>query len=142
MSAYVSLPRRQYDSAYKINAFYERLSTELAKIPGVTSVGGVYPLPMSDDGWSGSFEVEGLPPEVQEKPHAEFNVTMPGYFQAMGIELRGRDFSSDDRLGRPLTVVVDEDLAKKYWPGQEAIGKRINADARDGEWRRARSASV
>jgi putative ABC transport system permease protein len=133
MSAYVSLPRRQYDSAYKINTFYERLSAELERIPGVKSVGGVYPLPVSGEGWSGSFEVEGLSPDAQD-PHAEFAVAMPGYFRTMGIQLRGRDFTLDDRPGRPLTVIVDEELAKKYWPGQDAIGKRINADAADGTW--------
>lgn len=134
MSSYVNLPYRQYDSASKVTAFYERLGRELAGIPGVTSVGVVYPLPQGGEGWSGSFDVEGFPADALEGPHAEYAVAMPGYFRTMGIPLRGRDFTADDRAGRPLTVIVDEDLAKKYWPGQDAIGKRISPDAEQGQW--------
>jgi putative ABC transport system permease protein len=50
------------------------------------------------------------------------------------MRLRGRDFNSDDRMGRPLTVIVDEELARKYWPKEDAIGKRISRDASSGRW--------
>jgi predicted permease len=136
MSAYVNLPRRAgglYDSLYKVDAFYERLAGDLASLPGVTSVGGIYPLPVSNDRWSGSFDVEGYPAE-KEPPHAEYAVAMPGYFRTMGIPLRGRDFTPDDRPGRPATVIIDEELAHKYWPGQDAIGKRVSQDATTGQW--------
>ena len=136
MSAYVSLPRRAggpYDSVRKVNAFYERLAAELAGVPGVTSVGGIYPLPVSSDRWSSSFDVEGYP-AGREPPHAEMAAAMPGYFRTMGIPLRGRDFTADDRPDRPRTVIVDEDLAKKYWPGEDAIGKRISRDGSEGNW--------
>jgi predicted permease len=136
MSMYVNLPRRAggaYDSAQKIDAFYERLSSDLAGLPGVKSVGGIYPLPVSNDRWSGSFDVEGYPAE-KEPPHAEYAAAMPGYFRTMGIPLRGRDFTADDRPDRPLTVIVDEALARKYWPGQDAIGKRISRDGTEGDW--------
>ena len=136
MSAYVSLPRRAggpYDSAQKVNAFYERLTADLASIPGVTSVGGIYPLPVSSDRWSSSFDVEGYP-AGSEPPHAEMAAAMPGYFRTMGIPLRGRDFTPDDRQGRPRTVIVDEDLARKYWPNEDAIGKRISRDGSEDSW--------
>src|SRR3954470_23685698 len=61
-------------------------------------------------------------------------MTMPGYFRTMGIRLRGRDFTADDRLERPSTAIVDEDLARRYWPGENAIGKRISQDAASGQW--------
>jgi putative ABC transport system permease protein len=138
MSAYINVPRRlggAYDTIQKVAAFYERLSGELARLPGVTSVGGVYPLPVSNDGWSGSFDVEGRPEDSREAPpHAEYAAAMPGYFKTMGMRLRGRDFNSDDRMGRPLTVIVDEELARKYWPKEDAIGKRISRDASTGQW--------
>ena len=136
MTTYVNLPRRlggAYDSSHKVNAFYERLASELASLPGVTSVGGIYPLPVSNDRWSGSIDVEGYPAEKQP-PHAEIATAMPGYFKTMGIPLRGRDFTSDDRVGRPLTAIVDEEFARRYWPGQDAIGKRISRDASTGRW--------
>ena len=137
MTSYVSLPRRvggPYDSVQKVSAFYERLATQLASQPGVTSVGGIYPLPVSNDGWSGSFDVEGYPENAPEPPHAEYAAAMPGYFKTMGMQLRGRDFGSEDVIGRPLTVIVDEELAKKYWPSEDAIGKRISQDATNGQW--------
>jgi predicted permease len=136
LSSYVSLPRRAggpYDSVHKVNAFYERLAGNLAALPGVSSVGGVYPLPVSNDRWSSSFDVEGYPAD-REPPHAEMAAAMPGYFRTMGIPLRGRDFTADDRPGRPRTVIVDEDLARKYWPGEEAIGKRISRDGSEDSW--------
>jgi predicted permease len=100
----------------------------------VVSVGGIQPLPVSGDAWSGSFDVEGYPATSPEAPHAEYAAAMPGYFKTMGMRLRGRDFSADDVPGRPMTAIVDEDLAKKYWPGQDAIGKRVSQDASSGQW--------
>jgi putative ABC transport system permease protein len=135
MTSYVSLPRRlggPYDSTYKVAAFYSRLATGVSSLPGVTSVGGIYPLPVSGDGWSGSFDVEGYPANSPEPPHAEYAAAMPGYFRTMGIRLRGRDFTSDDALGRPQVAIIDEELAKKYWPGQDAIGRRVSQDASAG----------
>jgi putative ABC transport system permease protein len=89
---------------------------------------------VSNDGWSGSFDVEGYPANSPEVPHAEYAAAMPGYFKTMGMQLRGRDFGSEDVLGRPLTAIVDEELANKYWPGQDAIGKRVSQDAANGRW--------
>jgi predicted permease len=137
MTSYINLPRRlggRYDSIQKVGAFYEQLARNLGALPGVTSVGGIYPLPVSNDGWSGSFDVEGYPANAPEAPHAEYAAAMPGYFQTMGMKLRGRDFGPDDIRGRPLTAIVDEELAKKYWPNQDAIGKRVSQDADDGQW--------
>ena len=134
MSSYISLPRRlggAYDSLHKVNAFYERLTSDLASLPGVTSVGGIYPLPASGEAWSGSFDVEGWPANSPEAPHAEYAVALPGYFKTLGMRVRGRDFTADDRPGRPRTVIVDEELATKYWPNEDAIGKRISQDASD-----------
>jgi predicted permease len=88
---------------------------------------------VSNDRWSSSFDVEGYPAD-REPPHAEMAAAMPGYFRTMGIPLRGRDFTADDRPGRPRTVIVDEDLARKYWPGEEAIGKRISRDGSEDSW--------
>lgn len=134
MTMYVSLPRARYDSAYKIANFHEQLQSNLASVPGAVKVGGIYPLPMAGEGWSGSFELEGkVPAAGEEPPHAQFAASMPGYFGAMGIELvEGRDFTAQDRRGNEMVAIIDEDLAKKYWPNESALGKRVNADAADG----------
>jgi putative ABC transport system permease protein len=138
MTSSVSLPRRKYDTRYKMLAFATGLQDHVSRTPGVTSASAVYPLPMSDDGWSGSFDVEDLPPDSKEGPHAQYAAAMPGYFRTMGIPLRGRDFTVDDirdsTRESPDVAIVDEDLARKYWPHEEAIGKRISRDRDTGKW--------
>ena len=125
----VSGPR--YDSAYKRTAFTKALATGFEAIPGVERASAVYPLPMAEEGWSGSFDVEGLTiqPGAAE-PHAEYAVAMPGYFRVLGIALRsGRDFTLADDAATGPVVIVDEALARRYWPGQDAVGKRTTQSA-------------
>jgi len=132
----LTLPFSRYDSAAKVISLFERARSATAAIPGVTEVSAVYPLPMGSDHWSGTFTVEGEPegPNVA-LPHAEYAVAMPGYFHAAGIPLiAGREFASTDRAGTPAVAIVDEALARKHWPNQSAINKRINADGQPGDW--------
>ncbi len=137
LSMRISLPRSKYDSPEKLTAFHRDLQSRVATIPGVRQASAVYPVPMSGEGWSGSFIVEGQPvPPGQPEPHAEYAVAMPGYFRTMGIGLRaGREFTGHDDAGAPEVVIVDELLARRYWPGRPAVGKRINVIGRDeGVW--------
>ncbi|MEP6764000.1 MAG: ABC transporter permease [Gemmatimonadaceae bacterium] len=135
MTMYTSVPRSRYDSSGKIARFYSQLDERLAATPGVVVASGVYPLPMVNDGWSGSFDIEGVPKSVTEQPHAEFAVAMPAYFTAMGIKVvEGRDFIGDDNLAHPHVAIVDEELARKHWPHESAIGKRVNALEKEGEF--------
>jgi putative ABC transport system permease protein len=124
-----NLNRVKYDSAAKLTAFYQQLVSNVSGLSGVTTVSGGYPLPMSGDGWSGSFTVEGEPSGPNDPiPHAEYGVAMPDFFRTMGIRvLDGREFSTVDLPSSPPVVVVDEVLARQHWPGQSAIGKRVNA---------------
>jgi len=132
----LTLPFSRYDSATKLIALFERVHTATTAIPGISEVSAVYPLPMGSDHWSGTFTVEGEPegPNVQ-LPHAEYAVALPGYFHATRIPLvAGRDFAITDRRSTPAVAIVDEALARKHWPNQSAINKRINADGQPGEW--------
>jgi putative ABC transport system permease protein len=133
----LSIPGLKYDTPAKKTAFYRELQSRVAAIPGVRLASAVYPLPMSGDGWSGSFIVEEQPlAPGQPEPHAEYAVVLPGYFRALGIpRLAGRDFTDQDAEGAPEVVIVDELLAKRHWPGQSPIGKRINLIGREeGVW--------
>jgi putative ABC transport system permease protein len=130
----LSLPPLTYDSDAKRAAFHRDLIAHIASLPGVAQVGEVYPLPMSGDGWSGSFFVEGqaVAPGAPT-PHAEYAVSTPGYFRSMGVPLRaGRDFSFQDEASTPPVAVVDEVLASRYWPGESALGKRVGQN--EGQW--------
>jgi putative ABC transport system permease protein len=94
---------------------------------------------MSGDGWSGTFSIEGRPEEAGgaggTQPHAELSASLPGYFATMGIPLlAGRDLTDRDDLAAPLAVVIDENLARRYWPGESAIGKRLSTQGSTGPW--------
>ena len=124
----ITLPRARYDSAYKMVAFHEQLQQRLASIPGVESVSAIDPLPLGGSGWSGTFHVAGRPtPPGEEAPHGELAVALPGFIDALGMRLvQGRDFAPTDVRGTPLVAIVDERLAERHWPGENAIGKQVS----------------
>jgi predicted permease len=123
----ISLPQARYPERAQQLAFMDRLRTELAALPGVERVGGNVSLPMTNNNWTRSFNVEGFtPPPGQNGPWGDFRVVTPGYFEAMGIPVvKGRSFDESDVAEGRLVAVVDEVLARKYWPGQDPLGKRV-----------------
>jgi putative ABC transport system permease protein len=125
-------PRVRYDSAHKVLAFYDRVHAALVTNTS-GNVAAVYPLPMSGEGWGGSYEV---PNEQSDRDlHAEYAVSTPGYFRVAGIVmLEGRDFTADDKRGNPPVVIVDEALARTHWPQESAIGKQLNPNRDPGQW--------
>lgn len=132
----ISLPRAKYDSSHKIVAFFTQLQRELVALPGVRAASAVTPLPMSGEGWSGTYHVFGQPAQrPSDMPHGEMAVALPGYMVAHGIPvLAGRDFTEADAQGAPPVVVVDERLARLHWPGQDAIGQRVSTYGEQGSW--------
>jgi putative ABC transport system permease protein len=132
----VTLPRARYDSAAKMIAFHDRLQSQLATIPGVDAVSAIDPLPLGGTSWSGTFHVEGQPTERgAEAPHGEYNVALPGFIETLRFRLvAGRDFNVSDGPGAPSVAIVDERLAARHWPGEDAIGKRISANSDSGPW--------
>jgi predicted permease len=128
--------RAQYQS--KQVQFYEALQQRLAQVPGVRAVGAAVTLPIGGDDFATGYRPEGMPiPDTASVPRAGYQVVTPGYFAAMGIPLKaGRDVrSSDTRDGEPI-VLVNEQLAREIWPGQDPIGKRLKLDPADAAWTR------
>src|ERR671920_147634 len=81
----------------------------------------------------GQVFAEGRAPEGGEGTTTGFNVVGPRYFQTMGTALvRGRDFTDADRMGAPAVAVVNETLAARLWPGEDAVGKRVSFDGPEG----------
>ncbi|MFI5230410.1 MAG: ABC transporter permease [Gemmatimonadales bacterium] len=109
-------------------AFYDALLGNIRAMPGVQSASAVNHIPIGGDGWGFSFRVEGrAEPRPEDVPVASYKVVMPGYFTTMRIPiLAGRDVSASDKLGAPGVAVVNEYLARRYWPGESAIGKRVS----------------
>ena len=123
----VALPERQYQTPDARVAFYRALVDRLEASPGVATAAAGAPLPFSGGDSSASFEIEGQTLAPGEPgPHGRSRVVSPGYFSTLGIPLRkGRVFTDDDRLGTDRVIVIDENLAATYWPGQDPVGKRI-----------------
>jgi putative ABC transport system permease protein len=88
--------------------------------------------------WSLNVTVEGKPaPKPGNEPNAVYRVAMPGYFHSMGMRLaRGRDFDERDREGAPSVAIVNQTMAHRLWPKEDAIGRRfrINAVGGEGAW--------
>ncbi len=127
MTAGVALPQTTYREGEKRAAFYRAVLERLSAIPGVRAAGAGAPLPFSGGNASASFRIEGRPQGPGDPgPHGNTRVATPGYFTALGIPLRaGRTFTDQDRQGTEPVVVIDENLARQYWPNQDPVGKRM-----------------
>ena len=133
MTASVQLPDNQYNIDEKKAAFYRAVSEKLEVLPGVSSAAVVEALPFSGFNPSSSFSIEGRPLSPGDPgPHSMLDWVTPGYFEAMHIPLlRGRNFNQQDRMGTQPVVIIDENLAHQYWPGQDPVGQRLR---RGGPW--------
>jgi predicted permease len=122
-----ALPRSRYTDDQKATDYYRRLLERLASTPGVKAAGAIDPLPFGGEGWSGTYAIDGRPiAPTDPGPHAAYARITPDYFRAMSIPLKaGRFFSERDAGQAPRVVVVDESLARRDWPGEDAVGKRI-----------------
>ena len=127
MTAALALPERQYDTPAKQIAFLSSTLERLSSSAGVESAAAAVPLPFSGFGGSASFNIEGrVSPPGDPGPHGDIRLVSPRYFETMGIRLiRGRAFADQDRLGGQPVAIIDENLAREYWPNQDVIGKRL-----------------
>jgi putative ABC transport system permease protein len=109
------------------SAFFTEYAERLGALPGVEAAGGVSSLPLSGAWESTGFAIEGRPRAASgQGPSAEYSVATPGYFRAMQMPIvAGRTFDSRDRAGGVSVIVVNQELARRYWPGESAIGERI-----------------
>jgi len=133
----LSLPAARYKEDAQLTGFYDQLGARAAALPGVERAAVTSALPLSG-GDILSFVIEGrpeLPPEkVQD---AEYSTVSPEYFDVMGIRLvSGEKFTERDRAGAPAVTLISETMARKYWPGEDPVGKRINlGDPARSPWR-------
>jgi len=133
-----TLSRAKYDNEEKALRFYDTALERLRNAPGVKSVGLTTNLPFGEGGNVDGFIVEGQEPRDgtggSQSEQAELESVTPGTFQALGIPLlQGRDFQSTDHSNSPAVAIIDEPLARRYWPQGDAIGKRIKTTG-DQTW--------
>ncbi len=116
----------------------EDLTREAGVVPGVVSVGVVSHVPLTGANAGRSFVLEGAPdPGPAHLPSASYGVVCPGYFRTLGIPLvAGRDFTPGDRAGAPPVMIVNRAFAERWFPKQNAVGRRIKLGRFDsqGPW--------
>jgi putative ABC transport system permease protein len=131
----MSVPENRYSSKAQLR-LYNDLAPKLAALPGVQSVAAGWPLPLSNSEITISFEIQGRPVAPGAEPSEHLGVATPGFFRSMGIPLlAGRDFTTADNVHGPGAMMVNEAFAKKYFPGENAVGKRIKPGISDGTYK-------
>jgi putative ABC transport system permease protein len=140
LTADIALPFARYDTNEKRVAFYQQLVPRLEALPGVQSAGVVSDLPLSGMNADRSFTHDGIAPERMRRspPSADYRHCSPNYFRAIRIPLvRGRYFTEQDALGTQRVAIINETLARRIWPNEDAVGKRITFFAPQGleDWR-------
>jgi putative ABC transport system permease protein len=138
LSLRMTLPAYKYGKPEQRSLFVEQTVRRVAELPGVTSAGVVNYLPLS--GWQGSrpFTVEGQQyASASEQPEADYRVVSADYFKTMGINLlRGRYFTDYDKADAPQVALVNDIIARRFWPDEDPVGKRLNVGGLDKpDWR-------
>ena len=126
----IFLDTQAYSTGERVRSYYATLFGRLAAIPGVVAVGGATTIPTGP--LQTDFERPVWPEQAaDESQHVPASIRMvtPGYFPALGIGIAdGRPFDDRDRPGAPNVVMISETLARRLWPGQQAVGRRLMVD--------------
>jgi len=132
----VTLPATTYADARSAAAFHERVLQGLRALPGVQSAGGVAEVPLGSRLTGTAFVIDGQPVAPNElPPMLYYTAVTGGYFEAMRIPLRaGERLQHADRESTRRGVVVSQNVADRFWPGQDPIGKRLRPAGMNGEW--------
>lgn len=125
-TARIGLPEVAYPRPENLTAFVDQLMPRLRSIPGVESATTVWPLPLSGSNNVSSFDIEDRPMPEGQQPDSPMRIVGSDYFKTMGIPIRqGRGFEETDQFKSLPVVVVNEQFAQKFFPGENAVGKHI-----------------
>ncbi len=127
LTAEFRLPAAKYGDSAQVHDFMARAVAEIRAVPGVRSAALVGSIPLSGNWGQAAYVPVGQPdPAPGTAPVVITNYVTDGYFRTMGIPLvEGREFDDHDRAGADPVVIVNDELAKRAWPGESAIGKRL-----------------
>jgi putative ABC transport system permease protein len=125
MSAMIS--RSKFPVPSQQAGFFRQVLQRVRTLPGVESAGVIDDVPLDNGGSHQPVAIEGRPLlPMSEQPEVDVRLSTPGYMSALRIPiLRGRDISDTDLAGRPAVVLISESMARQFWPGEDAVGKRL-----------------
>jgi predicted permease len=129
----VALPPTTYPKSPAIVAFVQQLVGRLSELPGVEAAGATTELPIASGTSGTAFEIDGRPQKAGSLPPiVHYSTVTPGYFTTLRVQLlHGADFDSGDLRDGVRTIVVNRAAADRYWPGQDAVGKRVRGTGSD-----------
>jgi putative ABC transport system permease protein len=131
LSMRTGLPN-SYKTAAAVVQVYAQFMGRIKSLPGVVDATMVSSLPISGGDANGDLTVEGLASGPGDLAAVSFRRALPGYFRAMGIPLiRGRDFSGADDPRHEQVTIINENMARRFWPGQDPIGRRFKIGPQD-----------
>lgn len=129
MAIDLSLTSAKYSHTATRAALFSHILQRVGQLPGVESAAVVADVPLTQNEDSLGFSIEGVPDPPERKLSVRFNIVGPGYFTTLGIPLtQGRDFADTDADGTPMVIVVNQAMARRFWPKQNPIGRRITTD--------------
>jgi len=130
LTATIALPQASYKDVKAVRQFYRSLLDNLRSEPAIRFAGAGSDLPWTGyDENAGGFLIEGEKPPAHDEFHARYHVATPGYFRALGIPLlRGRFFDEHDNADGKSVLIINETMARRYWPKGSALGRRVSFD--------------
>lgn len=129
MAIDLSLTTARYSHTATRAPLFNQILQRVGQLPGVQSAAVVADVPLTQNEDSLGFSIEGVPDPPGRKLSVRFNIVGPGYFTTLGIPLtQGRDFAETDVDGTPMVIAVNQAMARRYWPNQNPIGRRITTD--------------
>jgi predicted permease len=136
LTAQISLQGASYSTPAQRAAFYQKFEERLRVLPGVEQAALSGSQPVWGFNSSDAFRVEGQPePALGQWPEVFLEPVTPHYFETLGVKiLEGRAFTADDTSNRPAVVIINETMARQFWPGESAVGKRIGRPGQDPRW--------
>ena len=135
LTAQLQVPATSYPQWSDVIRFHREATERVRQIPGVRAAGSVRVLPLARQIGDWSIKIEGRPYVAEENPNGDYQAVTPGYFEAMGLTLvRGRFLSDSDREDTMPAVVINDTMAARYWPGEDAIGRQFMMGTDDKPW--------
>ncbi len=133
LTAQVTLPEALYREPEAVNGFYTRLLNEVRAVPGVQSAGLLRRLPLGQTIGDWGLKIEGAPPS--EFAQGDWQVASDGAAETLGLRLvAGRQLTSGDVDGAPQVAVINETMARRYWPNRDAVGRRFRMGSPERPW--------